>query len=98
MDHLDNDESYLRVWTEGSPHYEEWALVIVESPQASVISSRVQVPHSETLGQGQPAGEVLGVSHRDEEDVAGAFLGHRRPELLVARRPVRVDENICFTQ
>ena len=98
MDHLDNDESYLRVWTEGSPHYEERGLVIVKSPQSPVITPGIQIPDTETLGQGQPGGEVLGVTHRDEQDVAGAPGRPRRPELLIARRPLRVHENICLAQ
>ena len=98
MDHLDNDKSYLRVWTEGSPHYEERGLVIVKSPEASVISSSIKVPDAETLGESQPACEVLGVSHGDEEDVSGTVLRHDWPELFIARRPFGVNENICFAQ
>ena len=39
----------------------------VETPHASVETSGVQVPDPETLGQGQPGGEVLGVLHLDEQ-------------------------------
>ena len=98
MDHLDNDESYLRVWTEGSPHYEERALVIVKSPETSVISSSIKVPDTETLGKSQPTGEVFGVSHRDEEDVSRTVLRHHWPELFIARRHFGINENICFAQ
>ena len=45
--------------------------MVVKSPQTIVVPASVQVPHMETLGQGQPGGEVLGVTHRDEQDVAG---------------------------
>ena len=98
MDHLDNDKSYLRVGTERSSHYEEWGLVVVNSPQSPVITSSIQVPDTETLGKGQPAGEVLGVAHRDEQDVTGTLLRHQRPELFIARRSLRVHENIGFAQ
>ena len=46
--------------------------MIVKSPEPLVVAASVQVPHMETLGQGKPGGEVLGVTHRDEQDVAGA--------------------------
>ena len=44
--------------------------MVVKSPQTLVVPASVQVPHMETLGQSQPGGEVLGVTHRDEQDVA----------------------------
>ena len=46
----------------------------MKSPEPLVIPSSVKIPHSETLGQGQPAGEVLRVAHRDEQDVAGVSI------------------------
>ena len=58
----------------------------MKSPQTPVIASSIQVPDTETLGQRQPAAEVLGVAHGDEEDVAGAGLGLPRPELFIAGR------------
>ena len=45
----------------------EWTAHKVETPHASVETSGVQVPDPETLGQGQPGGEVLGVLHLDEQ-------------------------------
>ena len=102
MNHLGNDKSYLRVWTERDSNYKEWRLVIVKSPQSPVISPSIEVPDSKTLGQRQPAAEVLGVAHGDEEDVAGAVVRHPqsrpRPELFITRRELRVLDHIGSAQ
>ena len=37
-------------------------------PQTVMVATSIQIPHMEALGQGQPAGEVLGVVHGDEHD------------------------------
>ena len=37
-------------------------------PQTMMVATSVQIPHMQTLGQSQPAAEVLGVVHGDEHD------------------------------
>ena len=68
----------------------------VKSPKALVIAPCIQVPDMQTLGQGQPGGEVLGVLHGDEQDVGfGSSLGE---EFKITGRHVRVGEDIGLTQ
>ena len=62
-----------RVGTVWGPDDKEWTPCKVETPHASVETSGVQVPDPETLGQGQPGGEVLGVLHLDEQQPRPAF-------------------------
>ena len=63
---------HSRVWAEGRAHHEERGVVVVQPPEAAVVASSVQVPHTQALGQRQPRAEVLGRAHRDEEEVGGA--------------------------
>ena len=54
----------------------------MEPPETPVITPSVQVPDVEALGQRQPGAEVLGVIHRDEQDVGLDVLG---PDLREGR-------------
>lgn len=86
----------FRVRTERSTNNIEWDLIEVKSPKSLVISSGIQVPHMETLGQCQPSGEVLGVLHGDEEDVS--LVTGLGEELKITGRLFWIGENIGLTE
>ena len=50
-------------------------MVDVEAPHAPVVAPGIQVPDVQTLGQGQPRAEILGVPHLDVEHVSRSALG-----------------------
>ena len=92
-----NDSSYLRVWTERSANNEERNLIIMQSPESLVIASSIKIPDMETLGHGQPAGEVLGVGHGDEQDVCLLTGSSLWEEVFITRRLVTVHHHIRLT-
>ena len=95
--YLVNDVGYLRVWTEWSANNEERNLIIVQSPESLVIASSIKIPDMETLGHCQPAGEVLGVGHGDEQDVRFVTGSSLWEEVFITRRPVTVHHHIRLT-
>ena len=64
----------LRVRAVWRSDHKEGTARKVEAPHASVEPAGIQVPDSETLGQSQPGGEVLGVLHLDEQQPCLALL------------------------
>ena len=74
----------------------------MESPESSVISPSVKIPHVKALGQSEPGAEVLGVVHRDEQDVGldvlRTVLGKAGEELWVTRRLDTRIKNFCLRQ
>ena len=95
--YLVNDIGYLRVRTEWSANNEEWNLIIMQSPESTVIASSIKIPDVETLGHGQPAGEVLGVGHGDEQDIRLLTGSSLWEEVFITRRLVTVHHHICLT-
>ena len=80
------DKIYSRVGTEGSSDNEEGDSIVVHSPHPLVEAPGVQVPDVKTLGQAEPAGEVFGVVHLDEEDIGPVLVASRREIVLTAGR------------
>ena len=58
----------------------------MHSPHPLVEAPGVQVPDVKTLGQAEPAGEVFGVVHLDEEDIGPVLVASRREIVLTAGR------------
>ena len=58
----------------------------MHSPHPLVEAPGVQVPDVKTLGQAEPAGEVFGVVHLNEEDSGPVLVASRREIVLTAWR------------
>ena len=64
----------LRVRAEGSTNNIERGFINKQPPEAMMITSSIQVPDMQTLGQCQPAAEIFAMLHLNEKYVGYLLL------------------------